>query len=109
MVSVDFVELLGAFAGVMAAFAAMVLGFTMHLNRVLREEVLRLIETATKERNKFRQGFKHHDELFREISEKLGDLNGKVDMLIGLQHLIKPSLALRTARRLVPHPHRCLD
>ena len=57
----------------------------MHLNKALQEEVLRLIETATKERNEFRQGLKHHDELFREISEKLGDLNGKVDVLIGLQ------------------------
>ena len=93
MVSVDFVELLGAFSAVMAAFAAMVLGTTMHLNKALQEEALRLIETATKEHDEFRQGSKHHDELFREISEKLGDLNGKVDMLIGLQHLIRPSLA----------------
>lgn len=96
MVSVDFVELIGAFSAVMVAFAAMVLGTTTYLNKalredvsrqndVLREEVIRLIEVGTKEHDEFRQGLKHHDELFREISEKLGDLNGKVDVLIGLQ------------------------
>lgn len=90
MEEITFVEFVWVFTGLLTAFAVLVVGTTAHQNKVLRAEVLRLIEAGTNEHKEFRQELKQHDALFRGISEKLGEIGGKVDLLISLQQKPTP-------------------
>ena len=81
MSEISYYEFLGTVAAVVGT---PILVFFFMFNN-LKDDLRKLVEAGTAEHWEFRQKFELHDALFREISEKLGEINGKMDVLIDLQ------------------------